>query len=550
MAKTRTRLSAYLKPSAWALEPDPSTFAPSSRWSNKDMDPVPPHARTWTTVNYIAYWISDAMNAAVWELASSMLAIGLSWRQALPAIAVGHIIISVVMVLNGTIGARLHVAFPVLNRSSFGFWFSYFSVISRVVLSMFWFGIQTYTGSECVYQMLKAIWPSLARLPNHLPVKSNITTSGIMCYFLYWLIQFPCMLISPQRIRWLFMVKALIVPVMWLAMLIWAMVKVPPREGLFVQHATVYGSDMSWAWLSALNSALGIYSTLAVNIPDFTRYAKNERAQYVQIAIIPVAFTLCGFIGMAVTSSGIVLYGQTLWDPLKLINQWDNRAAAFFASFAWVLTTLGTNISANSLSAANDMTVLFPRYINIRRGQVICALLGGWALCPWEILASAEGFLTFINGYTVFLGPFAGIMVTDYWLLHHGKVDVPSMYRPHGRYRYTYGFNWRAVLAILCTVPPLFPGWINSINPKIKVGGDVDLFDFAWIFGFVVASTVYYSTSVLFPAKETYIPEAILSDDLESDSGRTSDVEEDKKSAKEEIKEAAGVYPPEQDRGL
>ena len=134
------------------------------------MDPVPPSKRTWTTLNYVAYWISDAMNAAVWELASSMLAIGLSWcvsddyllcvllksydrRQALPAIAVGHIIIAVVMVLNGTTGARLHVAFPVLNRSSFGFWFSYFSVISRVVLSMFWFGIQTYTGSECVYQV-------------------------------------------------------------------------------------------------------------------------------------------------------------------------------------------------------------------------------------------------------------------------------------------------------------------------------------------------------------------------------------------------------------
>ena len=100
-----------------------------------------------------------------------------------------------------------------------------------------------------------------------------------------------------------------------------------------------------------------------------------------------MAFTLVGFIGLAVTSAGTVLYGQVLWDPLRLIDQWDNRAAAFFAAFAFVLATLGTNISANSLSAANDMTVLFPRYINIRRGQVICALLGGWALCPWEILA-------------------------------------------------------------------------------------------------------------------------------------------------------------------
>lgn len=534
----RSSFAAYLKPSTWALEPEPSTFAPNSRWSNKDMDPVPIRSRTWSTVNYVAYWISDATNAAVWELASSMLATGLSWRQALPAIAVGHCIISVVMVLNGTIGARLHVAFPVLNRSSFGFWFSYFSVISRVLLSLFWFGIQTYTGSECVYQMLKAIWPSLARLPNHLPEKSNITTSGIMCYFLYWLIQFPFMLISPQRIRWLFMAKAIIVPVAWLAMLIWAFVKVPVNSsgGLFNQHSTLSGSDMSWAWLSALNSALGIYSTLAVNIPDFTRYAKNERAQYVQLAIIPVAFTLCGFIGMAVTSAGIVLYGQTLWDPLKLINQWDNRAAAFFASFAFVLATLGTNIAANSLSAANDMTVLFPRYINIRRGQMLCALLGGWALCPWEILASAEGFLSFINGYTVFLGPFAGIMVTDYWLLHKCRVDVPSMYRPHGRYRYMYGFNWRAVLAILCSVPPLFPGWINSINTDINPGRVARLFNFAWIYGFTVASTVYFVTSSLFPARETYIPEAILPDDAE-DASQTSDAEDDKKSIQAEVKE-------------
>ncbi|KAF9815809.1 hypothetical protein IEO21_04321 [Rhodonia placenta] len=537
----RSSFAAYLKPSTWALEPEPSTFAPNSRWSNKDMDPVPIRSRTWSTVNYVAYWISDATNAAVWELASSMLATGLSWRQALPAIAVGHCIISVVMVLNGTIGARLHVAFPVLNRSSFGFWFSYFSVISRVLLSLFWFGIQTYTGSECVYQVLYSpplkkdpmtylvadaeSYLALACTPPE-PFAREVKHHNVRDYVLF------------LRIRWLFMAKAIIVPVAWLAMLIWAFVKVPVNSsgGLFNQHSTLSGSDMSWAWLSALNSALGIYSTLAVNIPDFTRYAKNERAQYVQLAIIPVAFTLCGFIGMAVTSAGIVLYGQTLWDPLKLINQWDNRAAAFFASFAFVLATLGTNIAANSLSAANDMTVLFPRYINIRRGQMLCALLGGWALCPWEILASAEGFLSFINGYTVFLGPFAGIMVTDYWLLHKGRVDVPSMYRPHGRYRYMYGFNWRAVLAILCSVPPLFPGWINSINTDINPGRVARLFNFAWIYGFTVASTVYFVTSSLFPARETYIPEAILPDDAE-DASQTSDAEDDKKSIQAEVKE-------------
>ncbi|KAF9004841.1 NCS1 nucleoside transporter family [Hymenopellis radicata] len=498
-------MPGLFKPSKWALEPSPSTFAPTSKWSNKDMDPVAPEDRTWSTRNYVAYWISDATNTAVWELASSMLAVGLSWRQALPAIAVGHVIISIVMVLNGTVGARLHVAFPVLNRSSFGFWFSYFSVISRVILSMFWFGIQTYTGSECVYQMLKAIWPSTARIPNHLAEGAGITSVGMMCYFLYWLLQFPFMLVSPQRIRHLFMAKAIIVPFAWLAILIWAMVKAPPRVSLEPKHAIIGGSDLSWAWLSALNSALGIYATLAVNIPDFTRYAKNERAQYVQLAIIPTVFTLIGFCGIAVTSAGEVLYGETLWDPLQLIDRWDNRAAAFFAAFSFFLATLGTNISANSLSAANDMTVLFPRYINIRRGQVICAIIGGWALCPWEILATGQGFLTFMSGYTVFLGPFSGIMVADYWLVHKCKVDVPAMYDPHGRYRYWNGINWRAVVAMLCSVPPSMPGLIHSINNSITVGNVSHVFDIAWLYGFFVSLILYWGLSSFFPATETYL---------------------------------------------
>jgi NCS1 family nucleobase:cation symporter-1 len=114
--------------------------------------------------------------------------------------------------------------------------------------------------------------------------------------------------------------------------------------------------------------------------------------QYVQLFIIPVAFTLCGFVGIAVTSAGIVLYGQVLWNPLLLIDQWTNRPAAFFAAASFALATLGTNVSANTISAANDLTALWPRYINIRRGQVICAFLGGWALCPWEILATYVRF--------------------------------------------------------------------------------------------------------------------------------------------------------------
>ncbi|KAE9409408.1 NCS1 nucleoside transporter family [Gymnopus androsaceus JB14] len=499
----------WLKLSTWELKPEKSTFAPTSRWSNKDMDPVPVHLRTWNTWNYVAYWISDSANIPAWELASSMLAIGLNWRQALAAIATGHAIIAVVMVLNGTVGARLHVGFPVLNRSSFGFWLSYFPVISRVVLSLFWFSIQTYTGSECVNQMIQAIWPSAARIPNHLSPSSGITTSGMMCYFIYWLIQFPIMLISPQKIRYFFVVKAAIVPAAWITILIYMMVKAPPSVSLKNQHSSASGSVLAWAWLSSMNSALGNYATLAVNIPDFTRYAKHERAQYIQAILIPTLFTLTGFVGIAVTSAGQVLYGATLWDPTTLIAHWA-RAPKFFAALSFCIATLGTNISANSLSAANDMMVLFPRFINIRRGQILCSILGGWALAPWEILSSAPGFLNFMSGYTIFLGPFAGIMVADYWLVHKCKVDVPAMYDPNGRYRYWNGINWRAAVALAFSVIPSIPGLISSINSKIQVGNDIHLFDIAWLYGFFVAGFFHWSLSTLFPAHETYMDAAVI----------------------------------------
>ena len=129
------------------------------------------------------------------------------------------------------------------------------------------------------------------------------------------------------------------------------------------------------------------YAIVCIEVNPLSDADRHSRRQYIQLIIIPVAFTLASFVGIAVTSAGITLYGQVIWDPLRLIDHWDNRAAAFFTSFTFTLGTLGTNVSANSLSAGNDMTALWPRYINIRRGQVICAFIGGWALCPWEILA-------------------------------------------------------------------------------------------------------------------------------------------------------------------
>lgn len=229
--------------------------------------------------------------------------------------------------------------------------------------------------------------------------------------------------------------------------------------------------------------------------------------------MLPLVFTFISFIGIAASSAGATKYGVLEWDPMALVSKWDSRACRFFAAFSFALAALGVNISANSLSAANDLMALFPRHVNIRRGQIICAILS-WALVPWKILESAGSFLNFMSAYSVFLGPIAAIMVMDYWVVHARKYDSLALYQPDNVYRYRSGVNWRAVLAFVIGVAPNMPGFINSINPKIGAGVGVHPYQFGWLLGFSSTAVLYTGFSMGFPARETLIGRAVPPDEI------------------------------------
>ncbi|KAF2245825.1 uracil permease [Trematosphaeria pertusa] len=501
------------------VEQPKSAFAEGNeRWTNKDLDPVPRHARKWGVTSLIAYWISDAFNAATWQFASGIIAVGLTWRESLGIVALGFFIISIVIALNGATGVIHHAPFPVLARASWGFWGSYIAIISRAILAIFWFAIQTMNGANTVRVMLGAIWPSFLTLPNHIPASQGIETNTMVSFFLFWLIQLPFLYMHPNNLRWLFMVKSVIVPVAWIAILVWAFVATEGGE-LFDQTPSIEGSAYSWAFLSSLTSVIGNYATLSVNQADFSRYSRvSVKWQLIYVPFLPVVFTFISFIGIAASSAGAVRYGTLQWDPMALIANWSSRACRFFAAFSFALAALGVNISANSLSAANDLTALFPQYVNIRRGQLLCAIIA-WALVPWKILASAGSFLNFMAAYAVFLGPIAAIMVFDFWWIHKRKYNTLALYQPHSIYRYWHGVNWRAVTAFLVGVAPNLPGFINSINPKIEVGVGARPYYFGWLLGFVATSLVYVGLSTVFPPRESMIERAVLPDEVYEESG-------------------------------
>ncbi|MCJ1479844.1 hypothetical protein MMC13_008532 [Lambiella insularis] len=496
---------------AWQLPKQESALAPPYVWTNADMDPVPPENQTWTMLTWMAYWATDTINLGTWETASSVIAVGLTWRDAIPIMVVGTFCVAVPMVLNGAIGARLHIPFSVIVRSSFGYYLAYFCIVSRSILAMFWLGIQGANGAQCITIMLSAWAPSYANIQGSLDLKRDgIDTPGMVSYFLFWIIQLPLLLIPPTRLRYLFAVKLVAAPITAVATLGWIVHAAGGSGELFNLPETVYGSQKAFLWLSCMSAVTGSWATLACNIPDFSRYAKSSRGQYIQLPFLPLIFTACGVLGIVTTSASYVLYGTYFWNPLDIIKMWlengpGGRAAAFFAALSWYIAQVGTNITANSISAANDLTVMFPRYVNIRRGCIIAAIVGGWVIVPWKILSSAQTFLDFMGGYSVFLAPIAGILASDYWLVKRQNIDVPALYDPYGRYRYKGGVNWRAAIAFLVAVGPLLPGLAYSISPGSTFisQGTINLYTFDWLYGFVVSIILYTGFSLLFPARES-----------------------------------------------
>lgn len=254
---------------------------------------------------------------------------------------------------------------------------------------------------------------------------------------------------------------------------------------------------------------------MAVNIPDFSRFSKSRHSPWWQLPIIPFLKTIVGIFGIVSASASLQIYGEAIWNPIDIINMWQGspggRAAAFFCSSIWLLCQISVNISANAISFANDLTSLAPKWINIRRGTIVASVLGGWALCPWIILASAQSFLSFMSAYAIFMAPIAGILATDYWLVKRRKYDVPALYDPRGIYAFHWGVNWRALVVTLLVVVPLLPALGNRVTPDaVHISeGLANLFTFNWLYGFFTSIFLYWILNFFFPHRPSLIPAVV-----------------------------------------
>lgn len=258
-----------------------------------------------------------------------------------------------------------------------------------------------------------------------------------------------------------------------------------------------------------LTQVISCRATMATNIPDFTRYMRSSRGVYWQAFMLPALNLLMSVFGTVNTSCAKVLYGEYIWSPLDLAARWDGpagRCGAFFVGLCWVIGQIGTNLSASAISGANDLTNLFPKYMNIRRGVLLIAIVSGWVMVPWKIVHSASSLITFIAGLAVFLAPIAAILASDYWIVKKRNFDVPGLYRRMGRYRYRHGCNWRAAAAFLVAVVPLLPGLATQVNSSVTISvGMQHLYACSYLYGFLSGGVIYVVLSKVFPAQDTLL---------------------------------------------
>ena len=468
----------------------------SSHLYSKDLAPVPASKRSWGTWNYAALWISMSLCIPTYMLASSLIEGGMNWWQAILTIFVGNTVVLVPMILNGHAGAKYGIPFPVFARASFGTSGANIPAILRAVVACGWFGIQTWIGGFALFQMLHLWMPFLDTLPRVFPASWGLETGPAICFLLFWLLNMYVVYLGVDSIKKLLVFKAFFLPFAALALLFWA-ISAGHGLGPILQQPSKFATtgEFFHFFFPALTGMVGFWATLSLNIPDFTRYAKSQKAQVTgQAVALPASMTLFSFIGVVVTSATTIIYGTTIWDPLVLAGKFESKLLVSIAMIAVAISTLATNIAANIVSPANDFAHLSPRRINFRTGGYITGIIG-ILIFPWKLIADPGGYIfTWLVGYSSLLGPIGGIMIADYYFIRRQQLQLGELYKVKGDYRFTNGFNTNAIIALLLGILPNVPGFlvqVKLLDETALPAWIIHLYSYAWFVGFFVSGSCY-----------------------------------------------------------
>jgi len=459
---------------------------------NKDLAPTTPEERTWGLWNIASLWVGMSVCIPTYMLAASMIESGMNWWQSLLAIFLGNAFVLVPLLINGHAGTKYGIPFPAFVRASFGTVGAHIPSLIRALIACGWFGIQTWIGGLAIHSIIGILWPGWNSLAGGIEFM-GYSLPHYFAFFLFWLMNIYFVWAGTESIKWMETVAAPFLLIMGVVLLFWIAGKVggigvvleKSDDLIKAKGEMPFMEFMLTLFIPWLTAMVGFWATLSLNIPDFTRYAKSQKDQMLGQGIgLLTTMPLFAFIGVAVTSATVILYGEAIWNPVTLLSrltaEYDNPALGLISMLVLLIATLSTNIAANIVSPANSLSNLSPQKINFKLGGYIAGVIGILIL-PWKLL---DMYQTWLITYSGLLGSAVGVIVCDYLIVRKGQLNVDDLYSETGQYHYSNGFHKPAIIAIVA-------GILVALAGKL-IPGLGFLFNGAWFSAAIVSFAVYW----------------------------------------------------------
>ena len=450
---------------------------------NEDIAPTRVAQRTWNSWHIAALWVGMAICVPTYTLGGVLTTyFGLSVGEALWAVFIANVIVLIPLTLNAFGGTKFGIPFPVMLRSSFGIIGSNVPALIRALVACGWFGIQTLFGGIAVHLMLAAVSDTWAQLGG---------VGEVIGFFIFWVANVWVVLRGSESIKWLEVVAAPLLMLVGVGLLVWAWPQASVSELLAQPPNRPADSSLMGYFFAGLTAMVGFWATLSLNIPDFSRFAKSQRAQIIgQVVGLPVTMVLFAGLGVVMTAASAQLVGETVSNPITLIGKIDSPFWVVMSMIIIILATISTNTAANIVSPTNDFQNLAPRLINQKRGVLLTGFIG-IALMSWDLF-KRMGWLesevsvdtlysNWLVGYSSLLGPIAGIMVVDYFVVRRQHYDLPGLYRDGGSYP---AWNPAGFVALLV---PVSLTLIAVITGKLQW-----FYTYGWFTGSFLGGLIYY----------------------------------------------------------
>ena len=488
---------------------DPSEVEDSPLY-NKDLAPVPVARRTWNTYNYCALWIGMAHNIPTYLLASGLIALGMGWYQAIITIALGNLIVLIPMLLNSHGGTKYGIPYPVLARASFGVFGANVPALLRAFIASGWFGIQTWIGGGAVFTLAGVLFGDSWTKAASINILGN-TYPGTqwLSFAIFWVIQMAIILRGMNTLRRFENWAAPFVLIVGVFLLVWMLISAKGFGPILSQSGKVGWGQPFWTlFFPSLMAMIAFWSTLSLNMPDFTRFGASQKQQMLgQVLGLPTTMTFFPLLAVLVTSATVVVYGQAIWDPVALTSKFTNPIVVVLALFTLAVATISVNVAANTVSPSYDFSNAIPKAISFRIGSLITGVLG-ILIQPWRLLSDPHVYIfTWLGFYGGLLGSVAGVLIADYWLIRRTELRLADLYKTNGIYSYSGGWNLRGLISILAGASLAVGGaYTTSGTPGPfpaagLIGVFKPLYDYSWVVGFFVAFVLYFILMVVFPAE-------------------------------------------------